>query len=632
MLDTSKDNLCQEITDAITFRKKHLAGTVRIIERYMGNWYRDDYRGPSTPDNLLFAYIATLMPDLCFSDPSARVGSNRPLTYKTICEFLEMGLNSWIARANYGDVHTEIVVDMALCGYGMSMVGLEPVQQTLVDEQWPGGALKPFVGRVAPDRVILDGRCDHWLDARYVGHEYFRDLDWIKKEGRGKGFDADAIDEIANQTDDWGSGSTWGRQERIKQAKTPMRNQVHLVDVWVREDNTIHTLSMAGREAQPVELRSFEYKGPATGPYQMYGAYLVPGDPYPISRLQAAFEAFEDLNAHARAATDAAKSYKRGYVVDAAAKELKTQIINMENGGVAAVPGLNPTQYLKLDIGGVNPEQLGWMQETQRRWNRNIGQGDSQRGTSGKGTATAEQITEANVDATVAWIKRMVYHADAMTLEKVMWYFNHEPSIVFDVYRNDPFTQQVFEGIFVGGVQPGQEDMDLSSFHVSILDESMSLTDNQVVQARALQLTQLTPQFVQMLLTMPIVNVQYLVNMLGESMNTKNLFGQLFKPEMIAAMKMQMAQQQAQQGQQPGPPGGAPPGLAGAGQQFNNGLGPPLLAGNALGAPGPMNPVFPTSKTGFAKPVNPRHNGPNVGPGASPLPANGRPKTRSVGL
>jgi hypothetical protein len=116
--------------------------------------------------------------------------------------------------------------------------------------------------------------------------------------------------------------------------------------------------------------------------------------------------------------------------------------------------------------------------------------------------------------------------------------------------------------------------------------------------------------------------------MLGESMNMKNLAELLFNQEGIRQQQM-MQQQQGQPAQQaPGQQGiaGGPQGLLANPGQFNTGLGP------ALGNPSPQNPVFPTTRGGTAKPVSPKHNGPKVGPGTSPLPASGMPKTRSVGL
>lgn len=174
------------------------------------------------------------------------------------------------------------------------------------------------------------------------------------------------------------------------------------------------------------------------------------------------------------------------------------------------------------------------------------------------------------------------------------------------------------EGLFVGGIQPGQEDIDWSGFSIDVIPESMSQTDNQVEQAHAMQLIELMPQLMQMKMTMPGANVDWLVDRLGESHNIKNLSQLVFNEQ---GMMQQQAQQQAMQGQpQPGQP--APGGVSPVSSlTANPGMGFP-----GGGMPAPKSPVFPTNKNGIAEPIHK-----STGPGTSPLPARGLPRTQSVG-
>ena len=181
------------------------------------------------------------------------------------------------------------------------------------------------------------------------------------------------------------------------------------------------------------------------------------------------------------------------------------------------------------------------------------------------------------------------------------------------------------EGLFVGGIQPGQEDIDWSGFSIDIVPESMSQTDNQVEQAHAIQLIELMPQLIQMKTTMPGANVDWLVDRLGESHNIKNLSQLVFNEQAMQQQMMMAQQQQAQQGQQPGqaPPGGGGPSPMSS-LTANQGMGFP--GRGAPAAPAPHSPVFPTNKNGVAQPLHK-----STGPGTSPLPARGLPKTQSVG-
>ncbi len=633
MLDTSPTNIASEITEAIRFRERHMSGISLINQRMMSVRYRDDYSGPKGAENLIFAYVSFMLPELCYALPATRQETDRPVAYKTIAQFLETAQNSWIRRSNFAEVHLQITID-ELQGFGVGMVGLEPIQQPESMNDFEGGALVPYFCHVPNTQFFMDGKCGHWRESRFVGHEYFRDLDWIQDNAKAKGFDPKVADRVQASADSYSLSSAASSLNSLAPAPTPYRKLVRLVDLWLKETNELFTIVMSnGREATSQILRQEKYYGPPTGPYQVFGSYLVPGDPYPISRLQADFESFEEYNAHIRVISESAKTYKQGVLVDAVEKQVRAAIISADNNAVTAVPGLDPRKIFQYQLGGPHPEQIAYANTCRQRFDRSMGQSDSTRGNPVGETATAAQIAQSNVDGSVAWVKRMNYKSTESILEKVKWYMFHEPSIVFNTYRQDPITSKVEEGLYVGGVQPGQEDVDPSNFQTVIVDESMGLTDNQVVQARAIQLIELSPQLLQLKMQAQGLNVDYMTDMLGEAMNIKNLSRVLFNQPVIAQMLQQramMAQQAAQQ--QPGMPGAQPGGMPGgpsAGNpgMFNPGLGQPI----GQGPPSPINPVFPTAKSGIARPVKPRSNGPAAGPGISPLPKFGLPKTASVG-
>lgn len=180
------------------------------------------------------------------------------------------------------------------------------------------------------------------------------------------------------------------------------------------------------------------------------------------------------------------------------------------------------------------------------------------------------------------------------------------------------------EGLFVGGIQPGQESIDWTGFTVDILPESMSQTDNQVLQAHAMQMIQVAPEIIQMKMTMPGLNVDYIINQLGEAWNIKNLSKMIFNEQGLQKQmaQQQMQAQQPQPGQPPGPGGGPSPMSS---LTANTGMGFPG-GGLANAHPQPKSPVFPTNKNGQGMPLYK-----SQGPGMSPLPKQGLPKTQSVG-
>ena len=628
-LDLSAENLSEEIEAAEVFRRKHTSRIRDIVRRFVGNWHRMDNSTDPTPDNLIAAYIAFMLPELSYTTPSASVGAKRPLTHEAIADAVEMMLQQWVKDSDFGEQHQDWVRD-ALMGFGVMKIGMEARQQW--DDATSGysvsadGRLIPFACRIPPDQFIMDPRCERWQDARYMGHVYFKDLASLQNDPR---WDKDAVEQMSSMTDDESAYENNADSERpFGLARTPNRQRIGLVDVWIRETNEIITLGRAGpNSTTAIIMRQAPYHGPARGPYTVLGFYTVPGDPYPISPIQFAMEQFEELQAHLGSSSEAARSFKRFVMVDAAAEDAANAMINAENGSVMKVRGFNVNNHAQLEAGGGNSEQYQYIGSIRDRWDRTMGIGDAQRGQAAGKTATESQIVQSNVDGRTSYMKGRTVKFTTDVLDGVCWYLFHDPNVVEDVSRTDPVTGQIFEGLYLGGIQKGQEGLDWSRFNLTITPESMTVTDNQVVQAHALQLFQLGPQAMQMMMQMPGLNVRWLVKMLGESMNIPTLPDLLFNQQLLA--RLGQVPQAFGQGLPQPLPGGSNPMFFNAGLGFPGG-GP----GQQQGQGGPLQISGQQNSQGFARPtqgaVTPNYNGPTVGPGSSPLPAFGMPKTQSA--
>jgi len=548
MLDTSDPaKLAEEINRAEQFRRKHTARGREIARRFMGNWYRNDNASEPTPENLVAGYIAFMLPELSYSDPALRISSNRPLTHKPIADFMELGINQWLKDADFGAEHQEVVRDF-LINFGVMKVGMEPrdTGPDGLENAGPAGgateALRPFAVRIPPDSLIMDPRCESVRSARYMGHKYWKDLDEIQAEV-GERWDPEAVEQLS--ADDTG-GDNDGQnsiERTVPLGLSGERNRVCLVDLWIPETGELVTLAQCGQDTLPVILRRVPYQGPRWGPITVFGAYTVPGDPYPISPLQFVMEQFEEMQAHITSSSEAASTYKRFILVEAAQVDMQNAILQAINGGVCAVRGLSAGNFQQVELGGPHPEQLAYIAGLRDRWDRVIGMGDAQRGRVAGKTAREAQIVQNNVDGRTAYLKKRVEKATRQVLSAVGWYLFHNPLVVMSVSGVDPISGHVIEGIFLGGPQDGQE-MSWSDFDLQIIPESIGRTDDQVLQTRALQLLQLVPQILP-LLQIPGLNVRYLVNMVGEAMNIKDLMDLLFNQQVLA-MAGQAAAQQAQ--------------------------------------------------------------------------------------
>jgi len=582
-LDThDPEAMSQEVQRAEEFRKKHTARTREIIDRYKGNWYREDYQGEATPENLVANYVTFMLPELSFTIPPITVKAMRPVSHKAIADFMTMGMRSWLGgNRSWVLDHRDVVRDL-LMGFGCMKVGMEPrdsyneVGQAYSD----GGRLTPFACRVPPDHLILDPRCEAPQYARFLGDSYWRDLDSIlENQERWNPDEPDAMEKLESwaESDGTSQDAMSSRERAVKFGPSGPRKRVMLVDLWVPETGELLTLAKSDSQTtSDVVLRREQYEGPKSGPYQVFGCYSVPGDPYPIGPLQFAMEQFEEMQSQINSVSEASANYKRFVIVDAAAVDAQNAVATAKNGSVVAIRGASGAGINQVEMGGAHSEQLTYVAALRERFDRVMGVSDAQRGVAAGKTATEAGIVEKNVDARTDWIRQCVVLGTNGVLEKVGWYLFYNPTVVLEVSHTDDVTGQTTEGLFLGGPQPGQ-DADWMSFNLDISSDALSRPDQAGDLAKAMQLFTLAPQAMQLLTQMPMLNVRWLLNQIGEAMDIENLADLLINQQVLLQMG-QTAQQQAMFGGmgQPGQlPGNLNPQLqqflAGQTNQQNNG-------------------------------------------------------------
>lgn len=559
MLSLDPDRLAEEVTRAEEFRRKHTNQTKQIVQRYVSNWYRVDMTSEATPENSIFAYVAYMLPELWYAQPSARVQAKQPIQDKQTADAMEQALRAWIKANAKFTREGQAVVQDALFGYGVMLVGLEP-------RDFPGdgngaeadGPLLPFAMRIPPDQLVMDPRCESPETARYLGHVYYMDKEQL--EADPERWPADLVAKLDEQARD-DNGSPSSQNERaVRFGDSADRKRVKLVDLWIREHKMLVTLAHQGEGASNIILRQETYFGPPEGPYEVVGLYSVPGDPYPMSPLQPIMEQLEEMWTHQTQVSVDASSYKRLALVEAGNIEAQKAIQNGKSGDVLLVKGL-ANNVIQLELGGSPQGQLEHIMSLRERADRTIGLSDAQRGKVQGKTATETDIVQGNVDTRTSFMRQRVQDHATRILERVGWYMYNENCVVLPVSTNDPMTGQPIEGTFLGGIQPGQEGTSWADHHLDIEPNSMQHSDDQVLQQRAMELLNVAQAVGQAMPMMPGVNWRYIVDMFGESFNQKNLADLLFNPAF-----MQMMQQM---------PMGMPP-MMGQGSMMPQGAGQPV--------------------------------------------------------
>lgn len=526
MLSLEADSLGREAKRAREFRAKYTVKPATIDKRGIGNWFSTDNQTSPQPENLVAAWKAFMMPALCFSAPDARITARRPSLYEGLAKGMTAAMDVWVGDSDFLEEHRSVVWDM-LSGWAVMKVGLEGVSQSY------GQVLRPFACRVPRDQFLIDPRCERWTDARFMGHEYFRDREDLVAEVER--FDMSLADDIM---DTGGNEATRGRGERaVAMQEEQDRKLVKLIDLWIPEHGVICTF-IASDTGEPAKFirPPTKYWGPDTGPYQMFQFFDIPGTPFGMSPLQTAMEQIEELNLHLTAAAEEAATAKSFWLVEAGRPEIKDAMANARRGDIVPVTALG-NNVQKIETGTMSNQRIEYLTSVRDRMERILGFSAAQQGAEASASKTATEIStvQNNADQRTEWMRSKVNSATNKVLDKVLWYLFYDPSVVIPVNIQDQQTGQNAEMNYLGGQQPGQEDLHVTEFQLEIDSQSMRHTDDTAIQQRWLQFIQVFPQLVGM--QQQGGNARYVTDQFGSTMNVPNMSEIVFTPQFGAMLQ-----------------------------------------------------------------------------------------------
>lgn len=613
MLSRNPSDLLAEIRAAEDLRKRVLANTTTLIKRYVGNWYRSDSRSRPRPENMLFAFVATMVPQIVFDNPQVKVKAKRSQSHADIAKFMQMGLNGWVEDVELRSELEALAYDM-LFAYGVAKVGLE--ERPDHDGGHANGvmgafnmeALMPFLVRLSPANFFLDSQCTRVQNARLQGHMFQRDLEDLQQDerfdqaivGRLTADDEKAIGKTASERAFPSGGAT---SEALQQ-----RGRVTLYELYFPETREIGTLSLmhdgTGEWIRPLQ----KYYGPDEGPYVFFGVYCVPDQPYPLSPIAAMAEQDAELNAHAAAAAKEAATGKNLVLVDANHPEAAQAIREAPTNGVLTIKGMNGSNIVPVAVGGTTEQRIAYLNLLLQRTDRVAGQSEAARGKAQGVTATEASLANSNSDVRDEFVHMKFAESVAAGLYRVGWYFWNDPAVVSVVSMEDPATGMEIEGVFLGGQQGGgDEGSDWGQFNLQIDPLSMRRIDPMQQQQQASQALELALMILPVIPSIPYANWSAILDLAGDAANLPDfarliLNGQGMAMLQAAQMGMPVAPMPMGMGAEPG--GGMVPGAmqpAGGRRSAGPGQGPSGATGMSKGAG-----AGPGGSSSFASPGSTR--------------------------
>ena len=560
MLKGDLQSIRAEIEAAEDFRDKHLKQWRSLIERFHGPAYREFDEGEDDPENFVHEYVALVLPRIVHDAPKIRVKSARPITQGLAANVMQVALNRWCRMTKIRTTLERIATDMLL-GFGVGLVVNEPRKGYRAGDD--ADPYLPRLYRISPDRFFIDPAATNIEDARYMGHCYIVDKeDLIAQAKDQKDWDTELLERLATN-----SGVDEIRESSRGDRTIPDREELVVYEVYVPEvrdddaeeidgaagtnmfNGTIYTLIKHQFAGEKTPYMGFArkprtYWGPRSGPYEIFGVYSVPDDPYPLSPVVAIVPQMDDVNSHLRSMRYSASAYKRIVAVDSRNPKLAQDIRDRDDLFVVLADGIDQSQVVPIEVGGITTQQVNYSQLAQDRLDRVSGIHDAMRGNvKGDATATEIAVAESSSGLRMAHLKRQFQESVNNVIKTVAWFMFHDSKIEFPLGADgipllgaapDPvFTASAMVGIF--------DDLD---FEIETM--SMERVSEQMVQRRALEVLQIVGNLAGAVIQAPHVKWKEVMSLVGDAMNIPNL-GDLIDTQAGMQMRQQMEQQAAAQ-------------------------------------------------------------------------------------
>ena len=507
MFSPSTDDLYREVQAAVEETIQHTEPAQAITRRYTGRWYRKDH-GEQDPDpeNFGFSYLSNMLGQLQIDNPAVRVEASRVIGHTVIRQAMDDGLNKFIDVMDWTEVHLPVMAEFCSCR-GVTLHFLKE------DQRFSRGYVTPGVKRVPCARFFQDSLAEDPNEDEFRGHWFFADLDDLANDKR---VNKEALAQLSpTGQGDEGAPSSSKKQSYTKPSPEGLgRKRIRVYAIWLRRKNVIRVLAEG---AKTVELYDeTEWWGEKEGPYQLYDAYPVAGQPWPLSPLIAVEDQSRDLNIHARAMGRSAARRKSVGFVEANNPDLASKITDAEDGEIYTVKGITG-QHVIIEVGGVTPQQYQITEYLRDRLDRVSGMTATVQGSVGQAdTATEAQIADNAFANRVNFLRRRVVKATERSLRKIAWYLFHTEGIIIPVNRRDPYSGEQLEGLFFGGPWPTDLGATWDDFSLRILPYSMQRESESAMQTRVLGFYDIFINAMQLAPTMPYIRWMSVLRDLGQ--------------------------------------------------------------------------------------------------------------------
>jgi len=548
----------------------------------------DGQSGQSLPENHLFEYVSLRIGQIAFSNPRVKITTSGDAGRRRDAKAFHHAINRWCRDTNFKRLAEKLAMDYFF-SWGVTITKIDPAPG---EEEVEDPIYWPSVSRIDQAAFGFDPGAKSYEEARFAFHKVTEDRrellrmaeeDAKRSEESRRGWKLDAIKKMAD--------NNAGIDIKSENRTSDDSNLVAYYEVWVPgvridEDNTpekgyhgaIFTIAYDGPTDSSAEIcAARDYWGPRWGPYTIYGAYTVPGKPWPLAPLMVSARQIDDDNKHADVISRSADNYKRMILVNDSDKRLAKRIKDGKHDFVYSYAGFERGKVEQFEIGGITEEMLMVKGITKDRADRMLGMSDADKGmVTGDATATENAIASNAAQVRGAWQAKKFWDACERNLYSVLWYLANSDEVVMELGKDaerDLGPAPIFMGKVTEESWPKQRSMlkrmspdtdipveppvmedqgkGVDDMEITIEIGSMARKDEQREKVDATERLATITNVAMMMPQMPYVKWDRLLDDVGAQIGVPEL-AEYFDMEMLAQTQQIAMEQMAQQGQPAG--------------------------------------------------------------------------------
>jgi len=230
---------------------------------------------------------------------------------------------------------------------------------------------------------------------------------------------------------------------KFNPSRYSFRDFTTFIDIYLYDENVTVTIMPEGKK--PKILRETEEDGPKESPYDYLGYKYFPGCSVPIPPAWFWHDLDVSTNVVAKTAREQAESQKDIILAGPGNKKLAEQTTNAKNMDVLIVQ--DPKDGVqKVSLGGMNTENIGWLQYVETAFNKSGGTSEIMggRGTEAP-TLGQEKMQFQNASRIVNNMYTRYHEFMTSVIKKLAWRVWTDPTVYIPVVKEIPGIGQLEE-------------------------------------------------------------------------------------------------------------------------------------------------------------------------------------------